>query len=89
MRLLVDLVEAERDGRPLTLLGASIGGMLAYETAAQSSHVAAVAATCLLDPRDWRARAHMTRFGPLGILGGPLSVLVRGRLAAAMIPMRW
>lgn len=89
VRLLVDLVAAEHDERPLILLGASIGGMLAYEVAARSPYVAAVAATCLLDPRDWRARAHMTRFGPLGILGGPLSVLARGRLARLMIPMNW
>lgn len=87
VRLLVDLVDAEHDERPLILLGASIGGMLAYEVAARSAHVATVAATCLVDPRDWRARAHMTRFGPLGILAGPLSVLARGRAAAAMVPM--
>lgn len=31
----------------------------------------------------------MTRFGPLGILGGPLSALTRGQLAASMIPMKW
>ncbi|MGO1317441.1 MAG: alpha/beta hydrolase [Cellulomonadaceae bacterium] len=85
--LLVDLVDAERDHRPVILLGASIGGLLAHEVAARSPHVAAVAATCLLDPSDWRARAHMTRFGPLGIVGRPLSALARGRLARTMIPM--
>lgn len=89
VQLLEDLVEAEHDERPLILLGASIGGMLAYEVAARSPRVATVAATCLLDPQDWRARAHMTRFGPLGILGGTLSVLARGRLATAMVPMSW
>lgn len=89
IRLLVDLAEKEHDGRPLILLGASVGGMLAYEVAARSSYVAGVAATCLLDPRDWRARARMSRFGPLGILGGPLSVLARGRFAAVMIPVKW
>lgn len=89
VQLLVDLVDAEHDERPLILLGASIGGMLAYEVAAQSLLVTTVAATCLLDPRDWRARAHMTRFGPLGILGSTLSALARGRVASAMIPMRW
>ena len=55
---------------PLVLLGASIGGLLAYEVAARSPHVAAVAATCLLNPGDWRARAHMTHLGTLGVLGG-------------------
>ncbi len=89
VRLLVDLVDAEHDGRPLILLGASIGGMLAYEVAARSSRVAAIAATCLVDPRDWRARAHMTRFGPLGILAGPLSAMSRGWAAAAMVPVSW
>jgi alpha-beta hydrolase superfamily lysophospholipase len=71
--LLQDLVAAEDDGRPLVLLGASIGGMLAYEVAATTDRVAAVVATCLLDPGDPRARAVMTRFGPLAVLGGPLA----------------
>lgn len=89
VRLLMDLVDAEHDDRPLILLGVSIGRLLAYEPAARSTRGAAVAATCLLDPRDWRARAHMTRFGPLGILGGPLSALARGKLEKKMIPMSW
>ncbi|MGK2348601.1 alpha/beta hydrolase [Actinomyces sp. W5033] len=85
--LLVELVEVERDHRPLVLWGASIGGLLAYEVAARSPHVAAVAATCLLDPGDWRARARMTRVGGLGLLGGPLSGLVAGAAARTMVPM--
>lgn len=89
VRLLVDLVEAEHDDRPLILFGASMGGMLAYEVAAHSSRVAAVAVTSLLDPRDWRVRSHITRFGRLGVLGGPLSSLACGRIANTMIPMRW
>lgn len=90
--LLQDLLAAEDDGRPVVLFGASIGGMLAYETAARTagrSGVAAVAATCLLDPRDWRVRARLTRFGWLGLLSGPLLPLVRGRLARVMVPLRW
>lgn len=89
VRLLVDLLAAEHDDRPLVLFGGSMGGMLAYEVAARSSRVAAVAATSLLDPRDWRVRSRITRFGRLGVLGGPLSSLARGRLANVMIPMRW
>lgn len=89
VRLLVDLVEAERDHRPLVLLGASIGGLLAYEAAARSARVAAVVATCLLDPRDGRTRAHLTRFGPVGVLGGPLSAVVRGKLARRIVQMNW
>ncbi|GAB3820872.1 alpha/beta hydrolase [Tessaracoccus terricola] len=89
LELLADLVTEEDDDRPLVLLGASIGGMLAYETACRTGAVAAVAATCLLDPRDWRVRAHLTRFGRLGLLAGPLTRLVRGPLARVMIPLRW
>lgn len=89
VRLLVDLVRAEHDGRPLILFGASVAGMLACEVSTRSPHVAAVAATCLLDPRDWRARAHMTRFGTAGVLAGPLSALARGPMAGIPIPMAW
>lgn len=85
--LLRDLVVAEDDGRPLVLLGASIGGMLAYEVAATTDRVAAVVATCLLDPRDARARAVMTRFGPLGVLAGPLGRLLPGALAGRSVAM--
>lgn len=89
VELLTDLVEAEHDERPLILLGASIGGMLAYQVASQSSRVAAVVATCLLNPRDWRARAHMARFSVLGILGGPLAFLAHGPISSLMVPMGW
>ena len=92
LELLDDLVAAEDDGRPLVLFGASIGGMIAYETAARTATthpVSAVAATCLLDPRDPKVLARLTRFGRLGLVAAPLSRIVRGRLARVMIPMRW
>lgn len=87
--LLCDFVRDEDDGRPLVLLGASIGGMLAYEVAALTGLSAAVVATCLLDPRDAHARAVITRFGPIGILGGPLARLLPGGLAGRRVPMSW
>ncbi|MGD8215172.1 alpha/beta hydrolase [Aestuariimicrobium sp. Y1814] len=92
--LLVDFVTAEDDGRPLLLLGASIGGLLAADVAARNPRVDHVAATCLLDPSDWRAMAAMTRFGPLGVVGRPLSLLVErwlgdSRLARVMLPVSW
>lgn len=85
IRLLSDFVRAEDDGRPLVLLGASMGGMLAYEAAAQSRNVTEVIATCLLDPQDPRVLARITRFGPCGRLGGLLAPLVRGPAARRMI----
>lgn len=87
--LLCDVVASEDDGRPLVLLGASIGGMLAYEVAARTGRAAAVVATSLLDPRDVRARSVITRFGPLGVLGGPLARLLPERLAGSHVPMSW
>ena len=89
VELLTEFVAAEHDDRPLIFLGASIGGLLACEVAARSSGVDAVAATSLLDPSDWRVQMHLTRYGPLGILSRPLSLLARGRLAKTAIPMRW
>lgn len=87
--LLVDLVAAEDDGRPLILFGASLGGMLAFEVAARSRHVAAVVATCLLDPHDPAVRMRLTRFGRLGGAFVPLLALARGPIGRAMFPMRW
>lgn len=87
--LLCDLVRAEGDGRPLVLLGASLGGMLAYEAAARTGGAAAVVATCLLDPRDRRARAVMTRFGRLGVAGGLVARLVPARVKGVRVPISW
>lgn len=84
--LLTDLIHAEDDGRPVLLLGGSIGGLLAVEVAAQcaskdSGQVSAVMATCLLDPRSRAARDRMTRFGRLARIFLPFLPLVKGPLA--------
>ncbi|MEZ0340068.1 alpha/beta hydrolase [Mycobacterium sp. pV006] len=89
--LLCDLVRAERaaDPRPLILFGASMGGMLAYEVAARTGQVAAVAATCLLDLTDPAARAAATRFP---WLGRPAPVVLRtaaSMLGRVRLPIRW
>lgn len=102
IELLVDLVAAEDDGRPVFLLGGSIGGLLAVEAAARLARtvrdmqraggqdpVAAVAATCLLDPQDRAARVRMTRFGRLGLRFMPLLGLVRGPLGRIPIRVSW
>ncbi|MNS09683.1 2-succinyl-6-hydroxy-2,4-cyclohexadiene-1-carboxylate synthase [compost metagenome] len=66
--LAVDLVEREanRDGRPIVVFGASVGGMLAYEVAARSASVRGVIATMLADPRDAAVRE---RFALVGLVG--------------------
>ncbi|MCU1515637.1 MAG: lysophospholipase [Pseudarthrobacter sp.] len=87
--LLVDLISAEDDGRPVILLGASIGGLLSVEAAARSASVAAVAVTCLLDPQQRQARAAMTRFGRLAPVFMPILRLVRGPIARIPVRVSW
>lgn len=85
-----DLVEAERarDGRPIILLGGSMGGMLAYAVAAHVG-AAGVIATCLLDPRLPEVRKGVARWPWLGAT----AVLLLRRLAFAIdrvrVPIRW
>lgn len=91
VELLCDLVTAEKaaDPRPLILFGASMGGLLAYETAARTGHVAAVAATCLLDVIDPHARSAATRFAWMG-RHAPALLRVTGPLTARRrVPIRW
>ena len=87
--LLVDLIAYEDDGRPVILLGASLGGFLSVEAAARSHMVAAVVATCLLDPTESDARSAMTRFGSLALAFVPLLRLVRGPLARIPVRISW
>ncbi|MGW4248524.1 alpha/beta hydrolase [Nocardia sp. NPDC004722] len=82
-----DLVRAEKavDPRPLVVFGASMGGMLAYEAAARTGVVDAIAVTCLLDPRSPQARRAIGRFGWLGRHGAWLLVPALDRIR---VPMR-
>ena len=89
IELLEDLIKVEDDGRPLILLGASIGGLLAVEASARSGRVAATVATCLLDPRRRAGRAVMTRFGALATPFMRLLPLVRGPVARIPLKISW
>lgn len=89
--LLCDLIRAERDAdpRPLILVGASMGGMLAYEVAARAGRVDAVVATCLLDVSAPDARAAAVRFA---WMGGSAPILLRAIdpvLGRLRLPIRW
>ncbi|WP_052131554.1 alpha/beta hydrolase [Planococcus sp. CAU13] len=48
--------EFERDGKPIVLLGASIGGMLAYHTASMSKQVEGLIVTTFVDTSDPKVR---------------------------------
>lgn len=87
--LLVDLISADDDGRPVVPFGASIGGLLTVEAAARSRRVADVVATCLLDPRERYARSAMTRLGPFALAFMRLLNLVRGPIARLPVKVSW
>lgn len=82
-----DLVWAAKaaDPRPLVLVGASVGGMVAYTAAARTGMVDALAATCLLDPRLAAVRAAVARRPWLGRHGTRMLVPA---LDGLRIPMR-
>ncbi len=88
-RVLVDLVDLEADARPLMLFGASMGGLLAYDTAAATEAAAAVLVTCLLDPRDPAVRDRLTWHPALARVAGPGLRVLAGPAARLRLPLRW
>lgn len=56
--ILIELIDQElkQDGKPIILLGTSIGGMLAYHTAVQSKRVKGLIATTFVDTSDSKVR---------------------------------
>lgn len=88
-RVLVDAVHRIDDGRPLILVGASMGGMLALDAAALSRRGDLVAATCLLDVRDPAVRDALVRVPWLARLAGPALRPVAGPLRRVRLPVRW
>ncbi|WP_404312020.1 alpha/beta hydrolase [Agrococcus terreus] len=88
-RLLVHAAERLDDGRPLVLVGASMGGMLALDAAASSGRDDLVIATCLLDLSDAAVRRRVVRAPLLGALAPALLRLAVGPLRRVRLPLRW
>ncbi len=61
IQIIRDLIqrEIERDGKPIVLLGASIGGMLAYHTTNISKHVKGLIVTTFVDTSNPKVRDHI------------------------------
>ncbi len=78
-------------GRPLLLLGASIGGRLALDVAHRLGPdiVQAVVATCLLDPRRPDAAAVVAKHETLVRVGLPLLRASRRLMDRRLVPIRW
>lgn len=87
--LLVDLTERIDDDRPLLLLGASIGGMLALDTAVLSGRGDRVIATCLLDASDPEVRSAIVRAPWMARLSKPFLRFIRGPFRRIPLPLRW
>lgn len=91
IRITAEVVRAERDAHsgPLDVVGASMGGMLAYDVATRIGMVDTIVATCLLDPRSVVARRRMSRYSWFGDVAPYLARILAGPAARVTIPMRW
>jgi alpha-beta hydrolase superfamily lysophospholipase len=89
--LVCDLATAEKQAHsgPLLLIGASMGGLLAYDAATRTGVADRILVTCLLDPRDALARRHFARYPWLGAAARPLLRALGGPLAGVSPPIRW
>lgn len=88
-QLLADLVRKENDERPLVIMGASMGGMLAYDVAAGTGLASHLVVTCLLDPRNPAVRQRLAWHPALAGIAGPALKMAAGPLANIRVPIRW
>jgi alpha-beta hydrolase superfamily lysophospholipase len=86
-----DLIEAElqRGARPVVVVGMSMGGYLAYLSAAQSRKAAGVIATTLADPRLPIVRDQFARHPRLNRLVSPLLPPLAAAFGNVRLPVRW
>ncbi len=85
--------ERSRDDRPIVLMGASLGGMLAYhvaaELAARGEPVTGILATTLCDTTLPIVREQFARWPWLGRFGVPLLLRAARVFPKLRMPMRW
>jgi alpha-beta hydrolase superfamily lysophospholipase len=86
--LTVDMLTSIKDSRPLVVLGASIGGVLAYDAVAVSGAADALVVTCLLDPREAAFRERLSWSPVLGRYAGSLLRWFAGPLKKMRVPIR-
>ncbi|MBR8740166.1 alpha/beta hydrolase [Nocardiopsis sp. MG754419] len=90
VRVAGEMARAEREdlGARITLVGASLGGMLAYDVATRTGAAHTVVATCLLDLRERHARRHISHMPWMGVLAPRLMRPLAGPLARVTLPVR-
>ncbi len=86
-----DLVDAEiaRDGLPVVLFGASLGGMLTYQVACRNPRVSGIIATTLADPSEPSTGPQLAVHPLLATVGGVFMNAFRFFLDALPVPIRW
>lgn len=86
-----DLILRERESHDgaFLLVGASVGGLLAYDAATRAGLDSPMVATCLLDPRDPAARRVISHHPRLGDLALPLTRVLAGPFAGLSVPLPW
>lgn len=90
VRIGSDLVEKERDGRPIVLYGLSAGGMETFHVASLNGDVAGIVGMTFLDQASAKVRRD-TAFDPVtGTVGATLmKALARTPARRVRVPMRW
>ncbi|MBI2824489.1 MAG: alpha/beta hydrolase [Planctomycetia bacterium] len=88
---IVDLVDAELrwTGKPVVLLGMSVGGFLAYQAAAKSRKVSGVIATTLADARERIVQDQFSRFPSLTGVGVKLMPKLEALVGGWRLPIKW
>ncbi|GBF50933.1 lysophospholipase [Leptospira ryugenii] len=90
VKVLSELIERERNpNQKIFLFGLSIGGMLAYHTAASNLKVDGLIATTLVDPRQTKVRDAISSNLFLSRLGMPLNSGFAFFTNGIYLPIRW
>ncbi|MDX1959483.1 MAG: alpha/beta hydrolase [Leptospiraceae bacterium] len=88
--LINDLIEKERkDYKRIYLFGLSIGGMLAYHSAAYNGNVQGILVTTLVDPRDSETRDAVSANLFLSRVGLPINSLFYWVTDDINLPIKW
>lgn len=82
-------LEHRKTGQPVVVWGLSLGGLLAYGTAARSQAVRGVIATTLLDTRRAKNLAITARSKLMGYLSAAFLPFLPRPLQRLRIPIRW
>lgn len=79
---------ADQTGKPVVVLGLSMGGMLAWDAAAMTGKASSVLVTCLMDPRRRDVQRNLVRWPWLAPMTRALFRL-RPISDRAVVPMGW